>query len=122
MKILLGQVAHARSGDKGDLSNIGVIAYLPAYYPILLRELTTERVKDYFGPLVLGEVVRYELPNLDALNFLMEQALDGGGTISLRTDAQGKTHAAALLRMNIEVSQNELAIDRETGQGSSLNP
>jgi hypothetical protein len=122
MKIPLGQVAHARSGDKGDVSNIGVIAYFPAYYPILLRELTAERVKHYFGPLVLGEVVRYELPNLDALNFLMQQALDGGGTISLRTDAQGKTHAAALLRMNIEVSQNELAIDREAGQGSSLNP
>lgn len=122
MKIPLAQIAHARSGDKGDVSNIGVIAYSPEYYPVLLRELTAERVKEYFGPLVSGRVVRYELPNLDALNFLMEQALDGGGTISLRTDAQGKTHAAALLRMDIEVSQDELAIDRERRQGSSRNP
>jgi hypothetical protein len=122
MKIPLAQIAHARSGDKGDISNIGVIAYSPEYYPVLLRELTAERVKEYFGPLVSGRVVRYELPNLDALNFLMEQALDGGGTISLRTDAQGKTHAAALLRMDIEVSQDELAIDRERRQGSSRNP
>lgn len=109
MKIPLSQIAHARSGDKGDLSNVGVIAYRPKDYAILLRELTAARVKEYFGPLVLGPVTRYELPNLDALNFVMEQALDGGGTISLRTDAQGKTHAAALLRMEIEVSQHELA-------------
>jgi hypothetical protein len=111
LKIRLSQIAHARSGDKGDTSNIGVIALRPEYYPLLAREVTAEKVKRHFGPLVLGDVVRYELPNLGALNFLMQQALDGGGTISLRTDAQGKTFGAALLGMEIEVSQNELAID-----------
>ena len=111
MKIPLSTIAHARCGDKGDISNIGVIAYQPEHYAVLLRELSAEKVKQYFGPLVRGRVTRYELPNLDALNFVMEQALDGGGTISLRTDAQGKTHAAALLRMEIEVSRDELAVD-----------
>ncbi|HXE06164.1 MAG TPA: hypothetical protein VN579_09275 [Bryobacteraceae bacterium] len=111
MKIPLSQMAHARSGDKGDISNVGVIALLPEYYPVLVREVTAERVKAHFGPLVKGTVTRYELPNLAALNFVMEQALDGGGTISLRTDAQGKTHGAALLTLEIEVSADELAID-----------
>jgi hypothetical protein len=107
MKVLLAKLAHARSGDKGDISNIGVIAYQPEYYVILRRELTAGKVKAYFGPLVLGPVARYELPNLHALNFVMEKALDGGGTISLRTDAQGKTHAAALLNMEVEVGPDE---------------
>lgn len=111
MKVTLARLAHARSGDKGDISNIGVIAYRPEYYAILRRELTAEKVKAYFGSLVLGPVTRYELPNLQALNFVMEQALDGGGTISLRTDAQGKTHAAALLNMEIEVAPDELPAD-----------
>jgi hypothetical protein len=111
LKIRLSRIAHARSGDKGDISNIGLIALEPKYYPVLAREVTAEKVKRYFGPLVLGEVTRYELPNLGALNFLMQQALDGGGTISLRTDAQGKTHGAALLAMEIEVSHDELAVD-----------
>ena len=109
MKAALSRIAHARCGDKGDISNIGVIAYRPELYAILLRELTAARVKEYFGPLVQGNVTRYELPNLAALNFVMERALDGGGTISLRTDAQGKTHAAALLRMEIEVADDELS-------------
>lgn len=108
MRIALSRIAHARSGDKGDISNVGVIAKQPAFYPILLRELTAERVKAYFGPLVEGAVTRYELPNLHALNFVMQHALDGGGTISLRTDAQGKTFGAALLRWQIEVSADEL--------------
>ena len=108
MKICLSRVSHARSGDKGDISNIGLIATNPRYYPILLREVTPDRVKDHFGVLVEGSVTRYELPNLSALNFVMEKALDGGGTISLRTDAQGKTHAAALLPMDIEVASGEL--------------
>lgn len=108
MKIRLSQIAHARSGDKGDLSNVGLIAYEPRYYKLLLREVNADRVKAHFGPLVEGAVTRYELPNLAALNFVMEKALDGGGTISLRTDAQGKTHAAALLRMEIEVEPDEL--------------
>jgi hypothetical protein len=104
VKVKLSQIAHARSGDKGDLSNIGLIAKDPRHYDLLLREVTAERVKSHFGPLVAGKVSRYELPNLGALNFVLEQALDGGGTISLRTDAQGKTHGAALLAMEIEVT------------------
>jgi hypothetical protein len=109
MTIRLSRLAHARSGDKGDISNIGLIATEPQHYPILLREVTAERVKRHFGPLVRGAVTRYELPNLNALNFVMEKALDGGGTISLRTDAQGKTHGAAFLTMEIEVGSDELA-------------
>jgi len=109
VKVRLSRVAHARSGDKGDVSNVGLIAKDPRYYDLLVREVTAERVKSHFGPLVAGKVSRYELPNLHALNFVMEQALDGGGTISLRTDAQGKTHGAALLTMEIEVAPDEPA-------------
>lgn len=105
MKILLSRIAHARSGDKGDLSNIGVIAYKEEDYPVIVREVTAERVKAHFKDFVKGKVERFELPNLWALNFVMHQALDGGGTISLRTDAQGKTLGAALLRLEIEVEQ-----------------
>ena len=109
MKVPLSRIAHGRSGDKGDTANIGVIARQSRWYPVLLRELTADRVKRYFGGLVRGPVERYELPNLEALNFVMHQALDGGGTLSLRTDAQGKTLSAALLRMEIEVAEEELA-------------
>ena len=109
MTIRLSDIAHARSGDKGDISNVGLIAKDNRYFPILVREVTAERVKAHFGSLVQGTVTRYELPNLDALNFVMEKALDGGGTISLRTDAQGKTHGAALLAMQIEADADELA-------------
>ena len=103
MKAPLSQIAHTRSGDKGDTANIGVIAWRERDYPVLLREVTAERVKRFFGELVAGEVERFELPNLGALNFLLHQALGGGGTVSLRVDAQGKTLGAALLRMEIEV-------------------
>jgi hypothetical protein len=105
MRAPLGRIAHTRSGDKGDTANIGVIVYDPRHYPALLRELTAERVKAFFGEMVRGGVVRYELPNLGAVNFVLERALDGGGTVSLRTDAQGKTLGAALLRMEIEVDE-----------------
>ncbi len=98
----LSEIAHTRSGDKGDTVNIGVIAYRAEDYPLLVREVTAERVKAHFGELVKGRVVRYELPNLGALNFLLEEALGGGGTLSLRVDAQGKTFGAALLGMEIE--------------------
>ena len=108
MKIPLGKIAHTRSGDKGDTSNIGVIAWQQRDYPILLREVTAARVKSWFGSLVTGDVVRHELPNLGALNFLLHGALGGGGTVSLRTDAQGKTLGAALLGMEIEVDGREL--------------
>jgi hypothetical protein len=109
MKIPLSQIAHGRSGDKGDTANIGVIAYQAKHYPVLVREVTPARVKEHFGDLVRGEVVRYELPNLGALNFLLHEALGGGGTLSLRTDAQGKTFSAALLGMEIEIHEHELA-------------
>jgi hypothetical protein len=99
----LGTIAHTRSGDKGDTSNIGVIARRPEFYPVILREVTPARVKAYFGELVKGKVERFELPNLGAVNLLLHEALGGGGTVSLRVDAQGKTFGAALLRMEVEV-------------------
>jgi hypothetical protein len=108
VKIPLSRIAHARSGDKGDTANIGVIAYRERHYPILVREVTPERVKAHFGSLVKGDVVRYELPNLGALNFLLRESLGGGGTLSLRVDAQGKTFGAALLGMEINVEEREL--------------
>ena len=95
-------LAHARSGDKGDTANVGLIALEPEYYPVLLREVTTARVARHFKGMVSG-VERFELPNLNAINFLLHGALDGGGTISLKTDAQGKVYSTALLRMEIPV-------------------
>jgi hypothetical protein len=109
MRAPLARLAHTRSGDKGDMCNIGVIAWEDRYYPILVREVTAERVKRHFGTLVQGEVERFELPNLAALNFLLHRALGGGGTVSLRTDAQGKTFGAALLSLEIDVSPDEMA-------------
>jgi hypothetical protein len=108
MKIPLWRIAHARSGDKGDTCNVGVIAYDVRHYPLLVREVTAERVKQFFGEYVKGKVERYELPNLGALNFLLHEALGGGGTLSLRIDAQGKTMSAALLRMGIEATEREI--------------
>jgi hypothetical protein len=103
MRVPLSHIAHTRSGDKGDTCNIGVIAYHERDYPVLVREVTAERVKRHFGDLVQGAVERFELPNLGALNFLLHQSLGGGGTISLRTDAQGKTFGAALLGLEIDI-------------------
>lgn len=102
MKIRLSRIAHTRSGDKGDTANVGVIAYDPADYAVLEKELTEERVKAYLGSLVKGRVERFCLPNLGALNFLLYESLGGGGTVTLRTDAQGKTYGAALLNIEIE--------------------
>ena len=109
MKVPLARVAHCRSGDKGDVANIGVIAYEERCYPVLVREVTAERVKAFFGDRVKGRVERFELPNVGALNFVMHEALGGGGTVSLRVDAQGKTLGAALLRLEIEADEHELA-------------
>jgi len=106
MKVKLIQLAHGRSGDKGDTANVGVIALKPEYYEILKKEVTTERVKDHFGDMVKGPIERFEMPNIGALNFLLHNALGGGGTITLKHDAQGKTLSAALLRMEIEVPDN----------------
>ena len=99
----LSELAHTRSGDKGDTANIGVIAWRMDDYAVLERELTADRVKAYFGELVQGKVERFELPNLGALNFLLHGSLGGGGTVTLRVDAQGKTYGAALLNMEIGV-------------------
>ncbi len=107
MKLQLLKLAHARSGDKGDTANVGLIALRDEIYPILVREVTTERVKDHFKGICKGEVERFELPNLGALNFLLHESLGGGGTLSLMTDAQGKTFSTALLRMEVEVSEDE---------------
>jgi hypothetical protein len=104
-KVRLLELAHARSGDKGDTVNVGVIARRPADYEVLRTVLTVERVKEHFGAMVKGKVERFELPNIGALNFLLHEALDGGGTVSLMTDAQGKTFSTAMLRMWIEVDR-----------------
>ncbi|MFN0278400.1 MAG: hypothetical protein ACKVRN_07335 [Pyrinomonadaceae bacterium] len=105
MKMQLVKLAHARSGDKGDTANVGLIALKDEIYPILVREVTAERVKEHFGDMVKGDVERFELPNLKALNFLLHESLGGGGTLSLMTDAQGKTFSTALLRMYIDIDE-----------------
>jgi hypothetical protein len=107
VKIRLIELCHARSGDKGDTANVGLIALKQEFYPIIERYVTAERVKRHFEGVALGPVERYELPNLWALNFLLHNALGGGGTKSLKNDAQGKTLSAALLRMEIEVPDEE---------------
>jgi hypothetical protein len=108
MKVRLVDIAHARSGDKGDTANVGVIALRPEWYPVLVRELTEERVARHFSGMIDGGVVRYELPNLRALNFLLHGALDGGGTLSLKTDAQGKVYSTALLRLVLDLDPAEV--------------
>jgi hypothetical protein len=107
MRIQLLKLAHARSGDKGDTANVGLIALQAEYYPVLVREVTAARVKQHFAGICKGNVERFELPNLGALNFLLHESLGGGGTLSLMTDAQGKTFSTALLRMQIEISDDE---------------
>ena len=107
MKVRLTKLAHARSGDKGDTANVGLIALREELYPLLVREVTAARVKQHFRGICNGEVERFELPNLGALNFLLHESLGGGGTLSLMTDAQGKTFSTALLRMEIEVADDE---------------
>lgn len=106
-KIQLTKLAHARSGDKGDTANVGLIALREEFYAVLAREVTAERVRDHFRGTVRGGVERFELPNLGALNFLLHESLGGGGTLSLMTDAQGKTFSTALLRMEIDVPDEE---------------
>ena len=103
MKVRLVDIAHARSGDKGDTANVGVIALRPEWFPVIAESLTLERVASHFAGVVEGGVERFELPNLNALNFLLHGALDGGGTLSLKTDAQGKVFSTALLRMVLDV-------------------
>ena len=105
MNVRLLDIAHARSGDKGDTANVGVIALEPEWYPVLDRYLTLDRVTRHFRGVITGPIERYELPNLHALNFLLHGALDGGGTLSLKTDAQGKVFSTAMLRMVLEVPE-----------------
>ena len=107
MKVRLLDIAHARSGDKGDTANVGVIAMRPEWYPLLDRALTRERVAAHFRGVITGGVERFELPNLSALNFLLHGALGGGGTLSLKTDAQGKVFSSAMLRMLVDVPEDE---------------
>jgi hypothetical protein len=107
MKVQLTKLAHARSGDKGDTVNVGLIALRDELYPILVREVTAERVKQHFKGICKGDVERFELPNLCALNFLLHESLGGGGTLSLMTDAQGKTFSTALLRMKVDIPDDE---------------
>ncbi len=105
-------LAHARSGDKGDAANVGLIALDPSFYPVLEQQVTARRVARHFGRMV-ARVERYELPNLSALNFILHGALDGGGTLSLKTDAQGKVYSTALLRMEIPVTRTVARRARE---------
>jgi hypothetical protein len=102
-RVRLVELAHARSGDKGDTANVGLIARKPEHYPLLVKHVTAARVARHFKGMITGPVERFELPNLHALNFLLHGALDGGGTISLKTDAQGKVFSTALLRFVVEV-------------------
>jgi len=107
MRVQLVDIAHARSGDKGDTANVGLIALRPEWFPFLEKYVTRERVRQHFRGVITGDVERYELPNLKALNFLLHGALDGGGTLSLKTDAQGKVYSTALLRLELEVPDHE---------------
>ena len=116
-RIQLLHLAHARSGDKGDTANVGVIALRAEYYPLLVEQLTPERVKAHFAGIAFGAVERFELPNLEALNFLLHNALGGGGTVSLKTDAQGKVLSTAMLRMEIDVP-DEIAARALSGSAS----
>lgn len=109
MMVQLLQLAHARSGDKGDTANVGLIALRPEWYDVLERVVTNDAVAKHFEGVISGPVVRFELPNLGALNFLLHGALDGGGTLSLKTDAQGKVFSTALLRMKIDIPDGEAA-------------
>lgn len=107
MQLRLVDVAHARSGDKGDTANVGIIALRPEWYPLLERDVTADRVARHFSGVITGGVERFELPNLFALNFLLHGALGGGGTLSLKTDAQGKVFSTALLRLELDVARDE---------------
>lgn len=106
MKIQLIKLAHARSGDKGDTANVGIIALKPEYYEILKEKVTVEKVKAHYGDMVKGKIERFEMPNIGAINFLLHHALGGGGTLTLKHDAQGKTYSTSFLRMEIEVDDN----------------
>ncbi|MCU0443543.1 MAG: hypothetical protein MUE85_01400 [Microscillaceae bacterium] len=108
-KIQLLEIASARSGDKNDICNIGLMARQPQYYPILRAQVTAELVKQHFGPLIKGKVERFEWEAIESLNFVCHQALDGGGSRSMRMDTLGKNFSSHLLKLTIEVA-DDLAI------------
>ena len=110
-EIPLARIAHGRSGDKGDTCNCGIIARRPEFYPIIAIQVTAERVKEHFGDFCQGTVRRYDLPKIHAFNYVLTRTLGGGGTVSLRIDTQGKTYAAALMRMAVQVP-DDLEIDK----------
>jgi len=105
MTVRLLQICHARSGDKGNIGNVGIIARKPEYYPIMEKYVTAEAVKKHFEGICFGKVDRYPIPNLHAINFLLHDSLGGGGTVSLKLDAQGKTLSSAMLRMTIDITE-----------------
>lgn len=106
-EIYLKEIAHGRSGDKGDTSNVCVYAREPKYYKIIRREVTVDKVREYFGDMVKGEIVRYEVPTLQGFNFVMKHALGGGATLSLRLDTLGKSMGSAFMRMKIHIEEGE---------------
>jgi len=110
MKVPLSRIAFARSGDKGDTANVGVIALAPEAYEHLVNQVTPERVRAHFAGVCRGDVERFELPNLSALNFLLHESLGGGGTVSLMLDAQGKTFGAGILALEVEVPEDVVAV------------
>ena len=106
-EIYLKEIAHGRSGDKGDTSNVCVYAREPKYYEIIRREVTVDKVREYFGDMVKGEIVRYEVPTSQGFNFVMKHALGGGATLSLRLDTLGKSMGSAFMRMKIHIEEGE---------------
>ena len=102
-KIQLKEICHGRSGDKGDAANVGLIAFKKEDYEVIKSKVTADAVKKHFEGICFGGVDRYELPNINALNFVLHNTLGGGGTVSLKNDAQGKTLASALLMMEIDI-------------------
>ena len=119
-RIYLYDIAHGRSGDKGDTSNVCVFARKPQFYDLIIREVTPQRLKDYFGDMVKGDITRYEVPSLDGINIVMHHALGGGATMSLRLDSLGKSMGSAVMRMKIYVSEDELK--RLQANGVKLMP
>lgn len=108
MEVFLNDIAHGRSGDKGDTSNICVFARRPEYYGIIEREVTPEKLHDFFGDMVKGEIVRYDLPSLNGFNFVLRHALGGGATMSLRLDSLGKSMGSAIMRLKIHANDGEI--------------
>jgi len=102
-KVKLREIAHSRAGDKGDIVNISVIAYDMQYYDVIREQVTIEKVKEHFKEITKGDIVRYELPNLGALNFVIHNALAGGVTRSLRIDLHGKTLSSAMLELEVNL-------------------